>query len=62
MIRGAFPLIWLGGPDQFMTNRVFGNMRANRHHEEYFDHNEYILSYLALENSKYIVLALKNTS
>ena len=34
-------------------------MRANRHHEEYLNHNEYILSDSALENSKYVVSAFK---
>ena len=40
-------------------NRIFGNMRVNLLHIEYFTHKEYILSDLALENSNIVVSAFK---
>ena len=41
------------------NNRVFGNMRANRHPEEHFCHSQYMLSDSALENCNFVVSAYK---
>ena len=48
-----------GWPGSVHDNRVYGNMRVNKKHEQYFNGSEYILSDSALENSDRVVSAFK---